>query len=173
MKSASFILALAIFASASSAPSPSFAGNEEIWGTYKLISSKKKFLETGEVVNTYGGEHPAGYITYGKEGRMLVLVTWDGRKKPQDAFKTSIEERDALFRTMFAYGGTYNYSGNRVEHHIDISWNETWSGTNVIRTVTRDGDRLTYTTEPYADPQVETAGKMAVQTLVWEKVPNP
>jgi len=149
--------------------SNALAGDEEIWGTYKLISATNKYLDTGNTVNSYG-EHPKGYITYGKEGRMLVLITYDGRTKPQDVLKTSIEERDALYRSMTAYGGTYTYSGNRIEHHVDISWDETRSGTTVIRSVTRDGDRLTYVTEPSPSRNQETLGKMIVQTLIWEKV---
>ena len=150
--------------------SDALAGDEEIWGTYKLISATNKLLDTGSVVNAYGGEHPKGYITYGKEGRMLVFVTYDGRPKPQDVLKTTIEERDALYRSMFAYGGTYTFSGNQIEHHVDISWDETRSGTTVIRKVTRDGDRLTYVTEPFRTRNQETFGKMVVQTLVWERM---
>jgi hypothetical protein len=150
-------------------PSFTFAGDEEIWGTYKLISSTKKYLDGGNTVNSFG-EHPKGYITYGKEGRMLVLITYDGRVKPQDAVKTTIEERDALYRSMIAYGGTYTYSGNRIEHHVDISRNESQVGTTLIRNVSRDGDRLTYVTEPFPDASQETLGKMIVNTLIWEKV---
>ena len=95
------------------------------------------------------GEHPKGYITYGKDGRMLVLITYDGRIKPPDVTKTTIEERDALYRSMLAYGGTSTYSGNQIQHHVDISWDETRSGTTVTRDITRDGDRLTYVTEPH------------------------
>jgi hypothetical protein len=133
--------------------SPSFAGDEEIWGTYELIR-----------------ENPRGYITYGKEGRMLVLITYDGRIKPQDALKTTIEERDALYRSMIAYGGTYTYSGNRIEHHVDISRNESQVGTTLVRNVSRDGDRLTYVTEPFQDGSLETLGKMVVNTLIWERM---
>jgi hypothetical protein len=147
-------------------PSLSLAGDEEIWGTYRLIAATYKFVDTGEVVSSYG-EHPKGYITYGKEGRMLVLITNDGRIKPPDVTKTTIEERDALYRSMTAYGGTYTYSGNQIQHHVDISWDETRSGTTVTRTITRDGDRLTYVTEPFVSRNL---GKMVVQTLVWEKV---
>jgi hypothetical protein len=149
--------------------SDAFAGDEEIWGTYRLINATSKIIDTGDVVNAFG-EHPKGYITYGKEGRMLVLITHDGRPKPQDVVKTSIEERDPLYRSMVAYGGTYTYSGNRIEHHVDISWDETRSGTTVIRGVTRDGGRLTYVTEPFRTRNPEIPGKMVVQTLVWEKV---
>lgn len=150
-------------------PSLSIAGDEEIWGTYKLISSTDKYLDTGKTVNSFG-EHPKGYITYGKEGRMMVLVTYDDRKKPQDRLKTSVEDRDALYRSMFAYGGTYSYSGNRIEHHIDISASETQNGTTQIRYVTKDGDRLTYVTEPFPTRNEETLGTTIVRTLIWERV---
>jgi Lipocalin-like domain len=149
--------------------SDALAGDDEIWGTYKLIGATNKILDTGNTVNSYG-EHPKGYITYGKEGRMLVLITYDGRPKPPDVLKTSIEERDALYRSMTAYGGTYTYTGNRIEHHVDISWDETRSGTTVVRTITRDGNRLTYVTEPFLSRNQETFGKMIVQTLIWEKL---
>ena len=71
---------------------------------------------------------------------------------------------------MLAYGGTYTYGGNRIEHQVDISWDETWSGTTVVRHITRNGDRLTYVTEPTRSRNQETLGKMFVQTLIWEKV---
>ena len=145
------------------------AGDEDIWGTYKLVSAINKEVDSGNTVNSYGG-HPKGYITYGKEGRMLVLITNDGRPKPANILQTSVEERDALYRSMTAYGGTYTYSGNRVEHHVDISWDETRSGTTVVRNITRDGDRLTYVTEPFQTRNREMFGKMIVQTLIWEKV---
>ena len=101
---------------------------------------------------------------------MLTLITYDGRKKPENALEATVEQRDALFGSMVAYGGTYTYSGNRVEHHIDIWWNESWNGTTVIRSITRDGDRLVYVTEPFPDRAEKTKGKMVFTTLIWEKV---
>ena len=150
-------------------PTLSRAGDEEIWGTYRLITATNKIVDTGDVINAYG-EHPKGYITYGKEGRMLVLITWDGRIKPPDVTKTTIEDRDALYRSMVAYGGTYTYSGNQIQHHVDISWDETRSGTTVTRSIARDGDRLTYVTEPFPSRNPQTLGKAMVQTLIWEKI---
>ena len=138
---------------------------------YELISATNKFVDTGEVINSYG-EHPKGYITYGKEGRMLVLITYDGRVKPSDVLKTSVEERDSLYRSMTAYGGTYTYDGHQMQHHVDISWDETRSGTTVTRTVTREGKRLTYVTEPFPSRNRDTLGRIVVQTLTWEKLPE-
>ena len=165
-------LALTIFGIALSiipVPSDALAGNEEIWGTYKLIAATNKYLDTGDALNAFG-EHPKGYITYGKEGRMLVLITFDGRIKPPDVTKTTFEERDALYRSMVSYGGTYTYSGSQIHHHVDISWDETRSGTTVSRTIIRDGDRLTYITEPHPSRDLQTLGRIFVQTLIWEKV---
>jgi hypothetical protein len=143
--------------------------DEELWGTYRLISSTKRFVDTGEELNTVGA-HPKGYITYGREGRMLGLITYDGRVKPDDPAAIPDVQRIELFNTMTAYGGTYTYSGDKIEHHVDISWNEAWNGTTVIRDVIHEQNRLIYVTAPYPERVGPTSGKMVVSTLVWEKV---
>jgi hypothetical protein len=68
---------------------------------------------------------------------------------------------------MSAYGGTYSFDGKKVEHHIDLAWNEVWAGTTVIRDVKVEGNRVTYTTRP---TPFSGDGKMSVISLVWEKV---
>jgi Lipocalin-like domain len=50
---------------------------------------------------------------------------------------------------------------------LEMRWNEVWTGTTVIRDVTRDGDKLIYTTRP---APFSGDGKMSVVTVVWEKV---
>jgi hypothetical protein len=42
-----------------------------------------------------------------------------------------------------------------------------WTGTTVIRDLTRDGDKLIYTTRP---APFSGDGKMSVVTVVWERV---
>jgi hypothetical protein len=142
------------------------AAEEDIVGTYRLVSDTRKVLDTGEVFYTYG-KRPAGYIMYGKEGRMLVLVLKDDRPRPENIEKATPEQQAALFRSMLAYGGTYKFDGTRIEHHIDISWNELWTGMTVIRNVRKEGDKLIYTTDP---APFSGDGKMSVVTLIWEKV---
>ena len=68
---------------------------------------------------------------------------------------------------MLAYAGTYKFSGTQVEHHIDASWNEIWTGTTQIRDIRKDGERLVFTTKPAPFPR---DGKMSINTLVWELV---
>ena len=41
-----------------------------------------------------------------------------------------------------------SFDGSKVVHHLDLSWNEVWTGTINIRDVKRDGDRIIYVTRP-------------------------
>lgn len=156
-----FVLMLAV----STLPLYPALANEDISGTYKLISSTRTIVETGEVKNSYGKE-PKGYIMYGKDGRMLVLITHDGRPMPSRTEMTD-QDRADQYRTLNAYGGRYTFHGNSIEHHIDIAANETRVGSTEIREVKREGNRLTYTTKPQP---FSGDGKMSVISLVWEKM---
>jgi Lipocalin-like domain len=147
-------------------PFSAVAADDELVRTYKLISSTRKVLDTGEVLDTWG-KSPKGFITYGKDGRMLVLIVRSDRPKPESVEKMTEQQRADLFRSMTAYGGTYKFDGKRVEHNIDISWNEVWTGTTVVREITKDGDRLVYTSSP---APFSGDGRMSANTLVWEKV---
>jgi hypothetical protein len=154
-----FILAAAI----ATLPFASVAANEELVGTYKLISSTRTLLDTGQV-ETFAQEQ--GFITYDKDGRMLVLIVRGDRPKPDGIEKITDQQRADLFRSVIAYGGTYKFDGKTMEHHIDISWNEVWTGTTQVRDVKKEGSRLIYTTRP---APFARDGKTSVVTLVWEK----
>ena len=140
------------------------ADEDEFYGTYTLISSTRTLLDTGQV-DTSAQER--GFITYGKDGRFLVLIVRGERPKAESIEKMTDQQRADLLRSMTSYGGTYKFDGKTMEHHIDISWNEIWTGTTQFRDVKKDGERLIYTTHPA--PNIRD-GKMSVTTLVWEKL---
>ena len=121
-------------------------------------------LDTGQVVDTFGTQ-PVGFIMYGKDGRMMSIIVRGDRAKPTNENLTD-QQRADLHRSMTAYGGTYTFDGKTVTHHIDISWNESWTGTSVIRDVRKEGDKLIYSTRPAPSP---IDGKMSIATLIWEK----
>jgi hypothetical protein len=52
-------------------------------------------------------------------------------------------------------------------HHADVSWNETWTGTDQVRNYAFEGDRLMLATAPSPNP---FTGKMSIRTLTWEKI---
>ena len=144
------------------------AAQEVLEGTWKLVSSTRTNTTTGATTDSFG-PNPLGYIMYGKDGRMMVLITRSDRPKPDsiDNDKMTDEQRSRLFSSMLAYSGTYKFDGETIEHHIDGSWNQVWTATTQIRNVKKDGDRLIYTTQPGPSP---IDGSMGFATLVWEKV---
>jgi hypothetical protein len=154
------VVALAAIAT----PNIALSAEDEIYGTYKLISTSQKVLATGEIV-TLATEQ--GFISYGRDGRMMVVITRGIRPKPETFEKMTGQDRISLFDSMTAYAGTFTFDGKTLEHHVDISWNEIWTGTTQIREVTRDGDRVSISTRPQPSPR---DGRMSITTLIWEKV---
>jgi hypothetical protein len=67
--------------------------------------------------------------------------------KPRDA-NPADEERVKLHQTMFAYADTFPLEREKVVHHLDISRNQHWSGTDLVRFYKLDGSILTITTAP-------------------------
>src|SRR5262245_3771202 len=112
------------------------------------------------------GPNPVGYINYGADGRMLVLTVASGRRKPAGPKATSTEV-EALFRSMTSYGGTYTIHGNELTHHVDVSWNQSWTGTDQKRVARFDGNRVDLSTPPSLDP---ITGMMSMRTMTWEKL---
>jgi hypothetical protein len=121
----------------------------------------------GERSTPYG-EHPQGYLSYSADGRMQAIGAANGRIALAGTSPPN-SERVALYDTMFAYGGTYSVLGGEVIHHVDISWNEVWTGTDQIRAFEMNGNILTLTA-CIPDP---VGGGETHYAVVWEKVANP
>lgn len=132
-------------------------------GTWQL-KSYVVITDAGEKTTPYG-EHPIGYLNYSEDGRMQVIGTSSGRLVPHDPTPTD-QEHVSLYKTMFAYAGTYSLEAGKVVHHVDISWNEVWNGTDQARFYEVNGRTLTITTRAM-NPESDTE---AQYVLVWEKV---
>jgi Lipocalin-like domain len=122
---------------------------EALLGAWRMTSWTYEIVGTGEKRDALGPD-PRGWIVYTPE-RVMVLVLKSDRKKPAGLVPTP-EEKLALYDTMFAYSGTYTVKSDRVIHHLDMSWNEVWSGTEQVRFCKIEGNILTYTTAPAKSP---------------------
>jgi hypothetical protein len=142
------------------------ASKEDLYGTWRLLSDVREDVGTGAKTNNWDG-NPQGYLTYGRDGRMSAIVVGGQRPKPKDLANLSDDDRATLYKTMLAYAGTYSVDGATVTHHVDISWNENWTGTNQIRHARIEGRRLYITTDPMPS---RVDGRMIVAILVWEKI---
>jgi hypothetical protein len=76
------------------------------------------------------------------------------------------EEKVKLLESMSAYAGTYTADGEKVVHHVDTSWNGSWTGTDQVRFYKLGGDTLTITTAPLT----AFSGEEVKVVLVWKKV---
>ncbi len=147
----------------SAAKPPLVADANCLLGTWKLKSCTVT-TASGQRFTPFGA-NPTGYLSYSADGRMQALGAASGRKVPS-APTPSENVRAALHDTMFAYAGTYSVEAGKVTHHVDISWNEAWTGTDQIRHFEVNKNTLTLTTR-IADPATDTESLYA---LVWEKV---
>jgi hypothetical protein len=142
------------------------AGNQELFGTWRLMSFTQKILATGETIDVFG-KAPQGFINYGHDGRMMVLMVKDARPKPSDLAAMTDQERVELFKTMVAYAGTYTVYSSTVTHHLDISWNQIFTGADQVRNIEFDGCKFIMSTNPQPRSQ---DGQVAVSVLTWERL---
>jgi hypothetical protein len=132
-------------------------------GTWKLNSYVVTEASGGRTMPY--GEHPMGYLSYSADGRMQVIGTASGRMV-RVGTNPPENERVALYDTMFAYAGTYSVEADKIVHHVDISWNEAWTGTDQIRLFEISGNFLTLTTR-FTD---SASGTETLYAVVWEKL---
>jgi hypothetical protein len=138
---------------------PAWGAQPNIVGNWKLVSLLFEELATGNKTNPLG-EHPKGYLIYTPEGRMMALGVHEKRRAPKID-----EDRIDLHKYMFAYSGRYTVEGEKVVHHVDVSWNESFTGTDQVRFVKLEGDILTIKTAPSKNPI--TGLENVVGVLVW------
>src|SRR5262245_36545470 len=146
-------------------PKATLAAESPIVGTWKLQSLVFEAIATGQRSSQLG-DHPVGYLKYSPDSRMYAIGVAEDRPKPRDLVPTD-EEKAKLQQSMFAYAGTYTADGEKVIHHVDISWNQSWTGTDLVRFYKLDGNTLTITT---ARAQSAFDGEEGQFILVWEKV---
>ncbi len=84
---------------------------------------------------------------------MVSIITAEGRQAAK-----SDRDRADLFKSMIAYTGLYRLEGDKYITKVDVSVNPAWVGTEQVRFVKFDGDRLRIisdwlqsTTRPQAD----------------------
>jgi hypothetical protein len=159
------IYAAAILGSAPSRAQPSDSAANRLVGTWKLKAHVQETVETGEKWLPRG-ENPNGYFIFAPDGRMSAIIVPGNRTAPADIVPTDLEVV-ALMKNVSAYGGRYRVESDRIVIAVDISWEQTATGTEQVRYFKLEGDTLTI-----AIPAVKSRrnGKVSTSTLVWEKV---
>ena len=134
-----------------------------ILGSWRMTSWVTRDVATGERQVALG-QNPRGTVVYTPQC-VTFLITKNNRARPE-RLPPSDEEKIALFDTMFAYSGSYTVESDRVVHHVDLSWNEAWSGTDQVRFCKVDEQTLSYTSTPAKNP---FDGREIVHEVTWER----
>jgi hypothetical protein len=158
-----FALVALFFVSAFSAVAQS---SDALVGTWKLVSASSS-TEKGEINKAVYGPHPSGFLTYTRGGRMLVIITDDGRKplSVADRLAAPVDERAEAFSSLVAYAGRYTFSGDKVIHHVEVDAMQNRVNGDQVRFVTIQGNRMTLRTPP-----ITRGGVPQSFELVWERL---
>ncbi len=114
----------------------------DLVGTWKLVSAWSTRPD-GTRAPTYG-ENPTGFLTYTPEGRMIVIVGRSDRKPLSgNRVTSSTAERAEAFSATLAYAGPYSVEPGKVIHHVEACTYPNWIGSNRVRTMKLESDRLT------------------------------
>jgi hypothetical protein len=134
-------------------------------GTWRQLTGT--MIEEGGIERKSNlSEAPNGYVNFAPDGRLILLSTDSARQAPAGQVPTAAEA-EALYRSMIAYAGSYKIEGNKVTYDLDVTWNQSWTGTKQVRFWQVDGNRLTVTTPEIVNP---LTGKKSVFRLTFEKV---
>ncbi|SDA14578.1 Lipocalin-like domain-containing protein [Methylobacterium sp. UNC378MF] len=120
---------------------------DQIVGTWELVSYKVEDKETGKLIDAMGGT-PRGRVIFTKDGWVAFNLEGSERKPA-----TTDAERSALMKTLVAYIGRYRIEGDEWVTSVQTAWAPEWVGTEQRRSIRIDGD--------YADV-----------TTPWRKMPN-
>jgi hypothetical protein len=116
---------------------PCFADDRaQIQGVWKLVSYEVAIQATGRKEFPLG-QNPKGYVIFTPEGRVMFILTAEGRKPAK-----TVAERANLLSTMVAYSGTYRLEGDKWITRVEVAWNPEWLGTEQTRSFKVANDHL-------------------------------
>jgi Lipocalin-like domain len=135
-------------------------------GTWRLISWETRSVD-GQKISYPLGKDAVGYIMYNEDGYMFVAIMRPNRVRfaAGDLLGGSAEEKAQAANTYVSYCGRYEFNGDTVIHHVDLSLFPNWVGVEQERLVELRGDRLTLSTRP-----ILLGGVQRTAHLIWERV---
>jgi hypothetical protein len=146
---------------------PARGEEPSLQGTWRLTAYVREEVETGAIARPWG-ERPGGFLTLLPGGRMSMVITAEGRVAVPHGEPGGAEKMEKLFNTMAAYAGTWALDGEQVTFHVDVAWRPEWVGTDQVRQLKREGNRLIMRSTPMKSV---TTGKSSAYVLTWERVP--
>jgi hypothetical protein len=137
-------------------------------GTWRLISWENRSVD-GQKISYPLGKDAVGYIMYmyNEDGYMFVAIMRPNRVRfsAGDLLGGNTEEKVQVANTYVSYCGRYEFRGDTVIHHVDLSLFPNWVGVEQERLVELAGNRLTLSTRP-----ILLGGMQRTAHLIWKRV---
>jgi Lipocalin-like domain len=135
-------------------------------GTWRLVSWENRSVADAGVSHPLGRD-AVGYIMYGRDGYMSVVISRPDRARfaAEDLLGGGTGERARAAETYVSYCGTYEFRGETVVHFVELSLFPNWVGAEQERLVEVAGDRLVLSTRP-----ILLGGVQRTAHLIWERV---
>ena len=148
-------------------PPDAAAQNAALLGTWYLREAHA-IAPLGQRLFDVYGPRPTGIIHYGADGRMMALITHDGRQRlsGRDRQDATDAESAAAYKSSIGYAGSYSLDGNWITHHVDASTYPNWIGAQLRRGLRLLDGAVELLTAP--QPQ---NGVITVIRLVWQRAP--
>jgi len=124
-----------------------------IVGTWKLVAVAARDKDGKPLPTPYGGK-PLGRVMFNAEGRMMA-VTCDGRTKLPAGTP----------REYSSYCGNYTFDGSRLVTCVDAASDPARMGTEQVRGVRFEGDRVVLSPPPRRNAVGEE-----YRELTWERI---
>jgi hypothetical protein len=98
----------------------------------------------GELLEAPFGPAPQGSLLYTAEGHVAVHASAPDRAASgtERPIESTTQSKVEAYDSYFGYCGTYVVEGDRVTHHVAISCFPDWTGTELRRSVSLDGEKL-------------------------------
>jgi hypothetical protein len=139
---------------------------DSVVGTWKLLSVTATSEKDG-VGKPILGQNASGLLTYTADGRMMAVISDDGRKllSIADRVAAPVAKRAEAYSTFMAYAGRYTFTCDRVVTHVEVASLQNWVNTDQTRFVTLQGNRMHVRNTPML-----RAGVSVNIESVWERL---
>ena len=139
---------------------------DRVVGTWRLVSNTAT-TDKGGANKAVIGQNPSGLLTYTADGRMMAIISDDGRKllSVADRIAAPVEERAQAYSAFMAYAGSHTFTCDTMAHHIEVASLQNWVNTDQTRFVTLQGDRLFVRNTPQL-----RGGVMVTLESVWQRL---
>ncbi len=118
--------------------------NEDLVGTWSLVTWDITYADKRPITYPWGAD-AHGMLIYAADHHVMVVVCSAGRPRlsTESVREAPVEQKVAAFETYFSYAGTWELRGDDICHRVSYALNPNFIGTDQIRSIALDGDRLT------------------------------